>query len=1056
MPGRCADAQGPTTAAIAGRIIDERGQAVAGVDVVVTNRGTGFSMYGRSRDDGRYRVSGLDVGGPYSVTVRRIGSRPTTQTGFFVSLGETLQVDVSLEQQTITLQAMESQAARSADFSRTHQGTQSLLGDSLIHQMPVINRNLYDLVRLVPQMSTWYASTASGSNPRGNSIRIDGISDQVASSTLAAGALYGAKSIPLDAVKEYQVSFSPFDVRLGDFAGSSINVVTKGGTNEFHGDVFAYGTNEGLGANVPLVQNLRYDNEQYGLSLGGPVVQDRLLFFLASEVQQRTIPASGPYVGQGPMGESMLPVSTADISRFSKLLSADGLDGGTAGAVTNANPSSAAFLRLDAPLSRWNSRITARASYSHGDSSIFARPTALAPTNCPTNACFPLSSLQHSRWVDKRSAGFQFVSNLASDAYNELLVGYTGVVSGFRPAAKEPLVLVTVPGTDGSPAVLQSGTHEIATGQRNASWTTEFTDNLSFSAGAHRITAGLSAQLFDLRAFQERGAYGVWEFASLDSLQAGIASRYRVTRDTGSTTAAKGGYGAAYVSDEWDASPRLSLTLGLRSDLPLVSANLPYVNAVDSALHRRTDALPSRQAQWSPRLGFTYDLTTVGAPMQLRGGVGLFTGRPALFWLFGGFSAYGLAQRTLQCGFLSSDAGPAPSFNPDYGKPPLACAGGQSFGASTTGEIDVIDSHLRLPQSLRASLAVDRQLPLDLVGTIEALYTRATNAIFFSGINLAQPVATDHDGRVMYGTISASGVASPRRIASQLGDVVSVGGQSRDRAYDITGELRKTGRAADVSASLSYGRTRDVQSPRPVSALLVDDWRFARPVAGQKDDMTPGISDYDQPFRVRASGTLHSPWARFRTDLSFFYVGGSGLPYTYVAGGTQGRGDLNADGATGNDPIYIPRTAFDTSEIRFSGSPATVAAQQSAFENFIDGADCLRKQRGRIMARNSCRTPWMSLTNLALRQTLPTMGAQALALELQIFNFLNLLNPRWGREQLPTGATPTNTNQVTLLSQSGETPQAQPVYSFDPMMRRYSYDNFDTYYQIQLAVRYTF
>jgi hypothetical protein len=1055
MAGR-ADAQGPTTAAIAGRVVDGQGRAVSGIEVVVTNRATGFSMRGRSRPDGRYRVSGLDVGGPYSVTARRIGSRPTTQTGFFVNLGQELRVDLSLEQRTVTLQGMEAQAARSARFSRTHQGTQALLGDSLIHQMPVINRDLYDLVRLVPQMSTWYASTASGSNPRGNSIRIDGISDQVSSSTLAAGAQYGAKAIPLDAVKEYQVSFSPFDVRLGDFAGSSINVVTKGGTNELHGDAFAYGTSQQFGADVPLIQNLRYDKEQYGLSLGGPAVQDRLLFFLASEFQRRDIPASGPDVGQGPMSQSMLPVSMADISRFQKLLGADGLDGGTAGAVTNANPSSAVFLRLDAPVSRWNSRITARASYSYGDSSIFARPTALAPTNCSTNACFPLSSLQHSRWVDKRSAGIQVVSNFASGAYNELLVGYTGVVSGFRPTVKEPLVLVTVPGTGGSPAVLQSGTHEIATGQRNASWTTEFTDNLSLSAGAHRITAGLSAQLFDLRAFQQRGAYGVWEFASLDSLQAGIASRYRVTRDTGSVTAAKGSYRAVYVGDEWDASPRLSLTLGLRSDMPLVSANLPYVSAVDSALHLRTDALPSRQAQWSPRLGFTYELTTVGAPMQLRGGVGLFTGRPALFWLFGGFSAYGLAQRTLQCGFLSSDAGPAPSFNPDYRNPPLACAAGQSFGPSTTGEIDVIDSHLRLPQSLRASLALDRQLPLGLVGTIEGLYTHATNAVAFSGINLAQPLATDHDGRVMYGTLNASGVASPRRIAPQLGDVVSVGGQSRDYAYDVTGELRKAGRIADVSASLSYGRTRDVQSPRPVSALLIDDWRFARPVAGREDDMRLGISDYDQPLRVRASGTLHSPWGRFRTDLSFFYVGGSGLPYTYVAGGTQGRGDLNADGAVGNDPIYIPQTAFDTSEIRFSGSPAGVAAQQSAFERFIDGAECLRRQRGRIMARNSCRTPWMNLTNLALRQSLPTAGAQALALELQVFNFLNLLNPRWGREQLPTGALPTSTNQVALLSQSGETLQAQPVYSFDPMMRRYSYDNFDTYYQIQLAVRYTF
>ena len=1055
MAGRV-DAQGTTTAAITGRVVDEQGRAVPDVDVVVTDRATGISMHARSRADGRYGVSGLEVGGPYSVTARRLGSRPTTLTGFFVSLGQELQVDVSLDQQPVTLQGMETRAPRGEHFSRTHQGTQTLLGDSLIHQMPVINRDLYALVRLVPQMSTWYASTASGSNPRGNSIRIDGISDQVSSSTLAAGALYGAKAIPLDAVKEYQVSFSPFDVRLGDFSGSTINVVTKGGTNELHGDAFAYGTSQAFGANAPLVQDLRYDKEQYGLSLGGPVARDRLFFFLASEFQRRDIPAGGPYVGRGPASESMLPVDASDISRFQRLLSADGLDGGTAGAVTNSNPSSAVFLRLDAPVSRWNSRITARASYSYGDSSIFMRPTALAPTNCPTSACFPLSSLQHSRWVDKRSAGLQLVSNLARSAYNEILAGYTSVVSGFRPTVQEPLVLVTVPGTDGSPAVLQSGTHEIATGQRNASWTAEFTDNLSLSAGAHRITAGVSTQLFDLRAYQQRGAYGVWEFASLDSLQAGVASRYRVTRDTGSVTAAKGAYGAVYVGDEWDASARLSLTLGLRSDMPLVWANLPYVSTVDSALHVRTDALPSRQAQWSPRLGFTYDLTTAAAPMRLRGGVGLFTGRPALFWLFGGFSAYGLAQRTLQCGILSSDAGPAPSFNPDYHDAPLACAGGQSFGASTTGEIDVIDSHLRLPQSSRASLALDRQLPLGFLGTIEGLYTRATNAIVFSGINLAQSVTTDHDGRVMYGTIAASGAASPRRIAAQLGDVVSVSGQSKDYAYDITGELRKAGGIADVSASLSYGRTRDVQSPRPVSALLVDDWRFARPVAGREEDMTPGISDYDQPVRLRASGTLHSPWAQFRTDLSFFYVGGSGLPYTYVAGGTQGRGDLNADGAVGNDPVYIPRSAFDTSEIRFSGTPAQVAAQQSAFERFIDGAACLRRQRGRIMARNSCRTPWMHLTNLALRQTLPTTGAQALVLELQVFNFLNLLNPRWGREQLPTGATPTNTNQVALLSQSGETLQAQPNFTFDPMMKRYSYDNFDTYYQIQLAVRYTF
>jgi len=149
---------------------------------------------------------------------------------------------------------------------------------------------------------------------------------------------------------------------------------------------------------------------------------------------------------------------------------------------------------------------------------------------------------------------------------------------------------------------------------------------------------------------------------------------------------------------------------------------------------------------------------------------------------------------------------------------------------------------------------------------------------------------------------------------------------------------------------------------------------------------------------------------------------------------------------------------YDTSEIRFAGSPAEVATQQAAFDRLIERSACLRTQRGRIMSRNSCRTPWMNIATLALRQTLPTRQSQALALELQVFNVFNLLNPRWGRVQFPTGAVPTSSNQVVLLSQVGETtgPGAQPIYRFDPTMRRYSSENYDSFYQIQLALRYVF
>ena len=1052
-------AQATTSAAIAGRIFDDQGRGLQGVEMVVKNHATGISMRGVSEAEGRYLISGLEVGGPYSVTVRRIGSPMQTRTGLFLSLGQQLQVDLTFEQQAVRLQEIETRASQDRVFSRAHTGTEAFLSDSTIHQMPVINRDLYDLVRLVPEMSTWFALAPSGAGTRVNSIRIDGVSDQVPSSNLAAGQLYGGKVIPLDAVKEYQVLFSPFDVRQGGFAGANINVVTRSGTNEFHGSVFGYGTNERLGPNVPLVRNAQYDKQQFGISLGGPIIRDRLHFFVSSELQRRTIPAIGPHVGQSPAGQSLLPVSETDVARFQQLLSSDGLDGGSAGAVTNENPSSSTFLRLDAPIARWNSRITLRGNYGHADSSIFARPTALAPTNCPTTGCFSLSSLQHSRWVDKRSVAAQLVSNFARGAYNELQAGYTDLTSGFRPTVRQPLILVTVPGTSGAPVVLQSGTHEIATGQRNESWTAELTDNLSISAGAHRVTFGFSAQRFDLQAFQLRGAYGIWEFGSLDSLQAGTASRYRVTRDTGSVTAASGAYQAVYLGDAWEASSRLSLTFGVRADRSVLSAQPPYVAAVDSTFGLRTDAVPSGAVAWSPRLGFNYRLTSSdSSPIQVRGGAGLFTGRPPLFWLFGGFSAYGLATRTLQCGPLPGDAGAAPAFRPDVRNPPQACAGGQTYGASTTGEIDIVDAHLGLPQTMRATLATDARLPFGLVGTIEGLYTHATRVIFFSPLNLSEPVAADRHGRMLYGNINATGVAVPTRVSSQLGDVIAITNESRDYAYSVVAEVRKQSRLADLTASFTYGQARDVQSPRTVSALLADNWRFARPVTGLQDDLSLGTSDFDQPFQVRASGTLRSPWRRFETGLSFLYVGGSGFPYTYVAGGAGGRGDLNADGAAGNDPIYIPRTAFDTAEIRFGGSAAEVQTQQAAFERFVDGATCLRNQRGRIMGRNTCRAPWMNVTNLAIRQALPSVREQSLVFELHVFNLLNLLNSGWGRIALPTGTSLATTSQIPLLSQIGQTtgPEAQPIYRFDSKMRRYSDENFDTYYQLQLAIRYNF
>jgi hypothetical protein len=173
----------------------------------------------------------------------------------------------------------------------------------------------------------------------------------------------------------------------------------------------------------------------------------------------------------------------------------------------------------------------------------------------------------------------------------------------------------------------------------------------------------------------------------------------------------------------------------------------------------------------------------------------------------------------------------------------------------------------------------------------------------------------------------------------------------------------------------------------------------------------------------------------------------------------QNTGDLNADGTNVNDPIYVPRSAYDLTEIRFSGTAAQDTAQRTALERFIDGAPCLRRQRGRIMQRNSCRAPWTNTLNLSIRQSLPVVGTHPLSAEVQVFNLLNLLNSHWGHVALP-GAVNTVSSQVNLLSQTQQTAgsrlESQPVFRFDPATRRFASDNVDSYYQIQLAARYSF
>ncbi len=1032
-------AQGTTTASISGTVADDSGRGIESAAVQVINRTTGVVTASVTRDAGRYLVQGLEVGGPYAIVIRRIGFATETREHVFLSLGQDLRLDVRLASEAAILSPVVVHGNADPAFSSAHTGVATIVSDSALRRLPTPNRDLYGFVVLAPQVSTANGLSGGGVNHRFNNFLIDGASELGVYGRLN-GAVYGAKAISIEAVKEYQIVLSPYAVSLGDFAGTLINAVTKSGTNDLHGTAFFYARSDQLAGQGSFQGSPSYQS-QTGISLGGPIVRDRIHFFLASEFQRRRTPANGPYVGQGASSQTPLPADTADITRFTQILAAKGLQAGTGGLVDTHDPAGNLFARLDVALPAWSSRLVLRYNYTRADSGALSRPETAIATTCFTRSCFPLSSVQRHQLAVKHVAAAQLYTYFRDGATNELTLGYRTQPLRITPDVQQPLIQVSVPNPSapGNTSTLQAGAVEFAQGNLTDQTVYSVADDFTFPIGSHRVSVGTKVEPYRLRLLQLKGSYGTWTFASLDSLQRDSAQSFSVARDLGGADAIlRGVQVGMYAGDQWQISPRWSLTYGLRVDVPIMINKPPYDSAVDAAFRRRTDRVPTGHPQWSPRIGFNWDVTG-DQSNQIRGGAGVFVGRPPLAWLLSAYANFGKGLGVLTC------TGNPPPFNPDYANPPLTCASGS--GTSTKPVVTFLAPDLKFPETLRASLAYDRRLPWDVVATVEALYTKNLDDFFYADRNLAGPIGVDPHGRSMYGTFGGTGVATPTLISPGFPkQVIELTNQSRNYAYSVTGQLQKRfAHGLEASAAFNYSRVRDVQTPLAVGAY--DNWQSGRAVAGDELRENLGISGYDQPRRVVFTATYTFPWQRWSTDVSLVYIGESGLPYTYFANGDPRTGDLNADGTTQNDPVYIPKSTYDTLEIRFSGSAADVATQQAAFDRFLRDTPCVNGQRGRIMERNSCRSPWRNTTNLSIRQSLPSPSGHALTLHVDVFNFLNLVNKNWGLLKTPNTA---------LLTQVPGPAAQQPIFRFDPAFLRYSSQNLYSYYQIEVAARYSF
>ena len=1047
--------QGIATTAIRGTVRSEDGSDLSGAPVRVFNRATGVTSKTQVRQ-GRFMVQGLEVGGPYVVEVRHMGFTPQRTQPFFLTLGEALEVELRMQRVATPLDTVLVTSSQSGTLPRGGGGTVTTIPDVLLHRLPTLDRNLFDFVRLAPHASTKVGTqriglSAAGANLRFNNFLINGADERFVNGNVASG-INGGKSIPIDAVKEYQVLVAPYDVRYGDFTGALVNTVTRSGTNNIEGSTFGYWRNDRLARKGDLAGIARYDRVQYGFSIGGPLVRDRVHFFIAPEFQRVRSPAPGPYIGQPSTALEQLRVNEADVGRLQQIMREHSLTSGSGGPVTNSSTLRNLFARLDASFSRWNSRFVAFTSYAGKDDQSFTR--AVRDT-------FYLSTYKSSPSPALRLTSGQLHTDLPrmSGAHNELIVSHVADGQDFLVDVRQPVVRVLVPATDGGLITLVSGTPEQSQGRFSRNRSISIKDELSFPWGvSHMFVLGLQAERYRVQRGGVAGGYGTWTFSSLDSLEQGLAERYDLRKDFGSAEAPlEGGQYAAYLGHEWRASQRLAITMGVRADLQDFRSQAPFSPLVDSIFGRRTDQLPRSRVHWSPRLGFTWDIPGTRGD-QLRGGLGVFTGRPPRAWAAPAMTSYGVGTGVLRC-----EGGAAPRFVPDYRVAPTSCSTGPSLETAPLGDVDLLDSNLRMAQTHRASLAYERHLGSGTTVTGEALVSRSVSDFVFANLNLRGPQSTDMFGRVLYGTIGINGVATPA-LRSGFSEVIDLRNTSQNYSYQLMARLEK--RFAEriaATASYTYSRVRDVQSPSRVNSPGLVLWADARPGSGRHEDLIRGTSLNDLPHRLVAAVTYTAPWQSRTTDFSFYYVGESGSPFTYLASGASRRGDLNADGSNANDPIYVPRDASDLREIVFIGRsdapgadnslPAQtdrVIAQQAALERFIEGAACLRRQRGLIVDRNSCREPWSHTTIAGVRQALPIRD-HALEVELDVFNVLNLLSSRWGRYRV---AAP------RLLEHVGQTPgtaeTAQPVFRFDSVRPEWTTLRTESGFQLQLGVRYRF
>lgn len=1082
-----------TTSNIIGTVKAANGEDLSGATVTAVHQPSGTKYVTTSKKGGAFNLPALRTGGPYTVTIEFVGYSASTVEGFNLILGEPYSINVVMGQnaQQLTEVVVGGSTRRRAAIDRT--GASTNISNRQLATLPSISRSLTDFTRLTPQAGSSVATGNNGSSNsfggrdgRYNNVQVDGanLNNNFGLSTdpLPGG---GNQPISLDAIDQVTINISPYDVRQANFTGAGINAITKSGTNTFHGSAYGYFRNQSFNGtqvgDIKLAAQQKTTSKIYGATIGGPIIKNKLFFFVSGELERRTFPGIqySPKGGSGTGRVSDVPIdSLRKLSDF--LRSKYGYETGAYDNYPNFSARNHKLLgRIDWNISNThkltlkynelvsNNDVTLNASSIPNSSASSTVP----PYNTPSNDIGGRVSTQALSFANSnygfkdivRSATAELNSNFSGKMSNQFLATLTKIRSTrTSPSAVFPFIDIM---NNNNTVYMSAGYEPYSYNNDVINDVYSITDNFSYYVGKHSITAGGSYEYQRVGNMFMAASQGYYAFNSLDDFINNRAPRvfaytYSLVPGEKSVYSAelKLGQLGFYAQDEININPRFKLTAGIRLDRPIyldqplanpavAALNLPDKNG--NLTHYSTGRFPKSTFYASPRAGLRWDVDG-DKSMIIRGGTGIFTGRIPFVYLTNIPTNSGMYQ------FGTNVAGTrVANFkfnpNPDAYRDSFPSVAGTSVPAA----IALTSSDFKFPQVWRTNLAVDKQLGHGWALTLEALYTKDINAVWLRNANQRplDSIIVGPGSRPRYSAALANNNAGGRRLYPGISTAVVLENTNKGSATSFTAQVSKSF-ANGLYGSVAYTYTFAQDVTANPGSQAASAWN-ANPTSKTQNDLELSYSAFAVPHRIVGNVSYRFEYLKhLGTTVSLFYEGAHQGRYSYIY-----NGDLNGDANTSADLMYIPK---DPSEIQFAAlaasgtTPAFTAQQQSdAFFQYLNQDPYLSKHKGQFAERNGALLPFYHRVDLKfLQDVFVTKGPNkhTLQFSLDALNFLNLLSSDWGlRSQTVVN------NPLSVASTTAGRPTFRLATYQGQLINRTFINTVSTAstWSIQLGLRYT-